>query len=362
MPNRPLASALAVVAASLFATSARAESVAWSSSASAFACVPGARHTLTCPAGGKRETVWGSGPYTDDSSVCTAAVHAGAVSFDKGGAVTIEMRAGDSAYTSSSVNGVPTSTWGAWRCGFVVVRASSTRKGADEVVVGGESTPDAPAASVPDPEPGARRASSGISAAPRAVVYEATDTPPSAAPRRDEPREQTGVALGMDLVRTSAGEDALRFGNYGMLGLRTSMHGRAGRRVAIVLGMEEAFGTDPSGYRRYDFALALPELYFYVTPDSILQFYTLTGLDLRLSHFDAGPAGALPPDLSWAYFYLGGTIGAGVETRLHDKTALRFEVRGFLRGRTTDSSEPPAFAAATGTSKGVSLGIGAAFY
>ena len=52
----------------------------------------GARFDFVCPAAGALGSVWGSGPYTDDSSVCTAAAHAGVVSVTMGGLVTIEIR------------------------------------------------------------------------------------------------------------------------------------------------------------------------------------------------------------------------------------------------------------------------------
>ena len=44
-----------------------------------------------CPAGGEADRIWGVETYTDDSSVCTAAVHVGLITFAKGGKVEIEM-------------------------------------------------------------------------------------------------------------------------------------------------------------------------------------------------------------------------------------------------------------------------------
>ena len=82
----------------------------------------GARYSFVCPPGGAASTVWGSGSYTDDSSVCTAAVHAGLIGFAQGGTVTVEVRAGLPAYAGSTSNGVTTKPYGAWHGTFVFVR------------------------------------------------------------------------------------------------------------------------------------------------------------------------------------------------------------------------------------------------
>jgi len=57
--------------------------------------------------------VWGSGPYTDDSSLCRAAVHAGVVPVS-GGAIRFQVTAGLPGYQGSQRNGVSTSGYGAW--------------------------------------------------------------------------------------------------------------------------------------------------------------------------------------------------------------------------------------------------------
>ena len=65
-------------------------------------------------------TVWGTDDYTDDSSVCAAAVHAGAITKATGGRVNIEMLTGLPSYSASTRHGVTTSPWGAWPCRFRV--------------------------------------------------------------------------------------------------------------------------------------------------------------------------------------------------------------------------------------------------
>ena len=64
--------------------------------------------------------MWGDRVYTDDSSVCTAAVHAGALSRASGGTVRITIRPGLAAYAASSRNGVTTEQWESWGGSFEV--------------------------------------------------------------------------------------------------------------------------------------------------------------------------------------------------------------------------------------------------
>ena len=74
-----------------------------------------------CPAGGTAHSVWGTDVYTDDSSVCTAAVHAGVITLEEGGTVTIEIRPGESSYEASERNGITSGSWGSWTGSFVVI-------------------------------------------------------------------------------------------------------------------------------------------------------------------------------------------------------------------------------------------------
>lgn len=55
--------------------------------------------------------IWGSGPYTTDSDLCTAAVHAGVIG-PEGGPVVARLIAGESSYPASSANGVTSQRWG----------------------------------------------------------------------------------------------------------------------------------------------------------------------------------------------------------------------------------------------------------
>jgi hypothetical protein len=64
--------------------------------------------SCVCPAQKTAGKVWGSGIYTGDSSLCSAAVHAGAIGTD-GGKVSVRAAAGCPVYLGSTNNQVSTS-------------------------------------------------------------------------------------------------------------------------------------------------------------------------------------------------------------------------------------------------------------
>lgn len=93
----------------------------WATTATAQRGRNGQQFTFTCPPKGSARTAWGTDIYTDDSSICTAAVHAGLITFPAGGAVTIEIRPGERLYGGTSRNGVTTSSYSAWGGSYVFV-------------------------------------------------------------------------------------------------------------------------------------------------------------------------------------------------------------------------------------------------
>ena len=119
----------------------------WDAKPSAFRTYIGARFAYTCPANGTPGPVWGTDVYTDDSSVCTAAVHAGAITVAGGGSVIIEMRAGQSSYAGSTRNGITSSAYAAWGGSFVIPAAAGGGGGGGGGTIGG---PDP----LPPPKPG----------------------------------------------------------------------------------------------------------------------------------------------------------------------------------------------------------------
>ena len=80
-------------------------------------CGPYRAFTVTGTTGG---TVWGSGPYTDDSAFAAAAVHAGLI--EVGETAVIEPYAVDNYqwYEASYANGVHTNDWHSSWCGYQI--------------------------------------------------------------------------------------------------------------------------------------------------------------------------------------------------------------------------------------------------
>ena len=97
--------------------------VDWAASATTYRGQNGKRLEYICPADGQPATIYGTDVYTDDSSICTAAVHDGKLTTADGGTVTIEIRPGQNSYTSTTRNGVTSTAFGQWSGSFVVVAA-----------------------------------------------------------------------------------------------------------------------------------------------------------------------------------------------------------------------------------------------
>ena len=53
-------------------------------------------------------TIWGSGPYTDDSDLCRSAVHAGLLNSGQSGQITAEFIGNHSSYNGTTRNGITT--------------------------------------------------------------------------------------------------------------------------------------------------------------------------------------------------------------------------------------------------------------
>ena len=107
--------------ASAPATAPKALAVTWDEDAEDYEGQVGKTVSFSCPAAGTASDVWGSGPFTDDSSVCTAAVFSGLITFAKGGTVTFTMGGSTAGLTGSSKNGVTTQQYGSWPSTFTFV-------------------------------------------------------------------------------------------------------------------------------------------------------------------------------------------------------------------------------------------------
>lgn len=65
-------------------------------------------------------SLYGTGIYTDDSSIAKAAVHAGVLQANQQGIVKVTILAGQSSYQASTAHGVSSSSYGTWSSSFAV--------------------------------------------------------------------------------------------------------------------------------------------------------------------------------------------------------------------------------------------------
>ena len=75
--------------------------------------------------GASSGNVWGTGLYTDDSSLAAAAVHAGALRAGEWGVVDVTVLPGQSSYKGSSANGVTSGSYGPYSASYQVSRNTS---------------------------------------------------------------------------------------------------------------------------------------------------------------------------------------------------------------------------------------------
>ncbi|MEI8382925.1 MAG: LCCL domain-containing protein [Planctomycetota bacterium] len=73
--------------------------------------------TVTGQLGG---SVWGTGTYTTDSSLATAAIHAGVLANGETGLVRVTMVQSPNQFTSSTANGVTSGPWAAFPAAYTV--------------------------------------------------------------------------------------------------------------------------------------------------------------------------------------------------------------------------------------------------
>ena len=98
----------------------------WTATATHFRGQNGQHYAYNCPVPGPKDDVsgddvWGTTTYTDDSSVCAAAVNYGLITTKAGGTVTIEIEPGAKSYAGSNRNGTTTESYGKWSGSFVFV-------------------------------------------------------------------------------------------------------------------------------------------------------------------------------------------------------------------------------------------------
>lgn len=92
----------------------------WDATATTYRGNDGKFIEYRCPADGRvRENqVWGTDVYSDDSSVCTAAVHFGLIGTDNGGTLAVKILPGQESYAGSTRNGYTSLDYGEWTGSF----------------------------------------------------------------------------------------------------------------------------------------------------------------------------------------------------------------------------------------------------
>jgi hypothetical protein len=95
------------------------EQIDWNTTASSVSDRLDQDFTYMCPSGGSIRGVYGTDLYRYDSSICTAAVHAGLINARDGGRVKIRIRPGSDFYNPSYRNNIQSERVGRYSNSFV---------------------------------------------------------------------------------------------------------------------------------------------------------------------------------------------------------------------------------------------------
>ena len=114
-----LAAAATLLAAQPTFAQSRSLGITATQNASAYRQEAGKRVTLVCPpSDGKSASVYGTDVYTDDSSICASAIHAGVLKPQQAGVVSIDLVQGSQEFRGSQRNGVTSRNYGRWDYAF----------------------------------------------------------------------------------------------------------------------------------------------------------------------------------------------------------------------------------------------------
>ena len=93
--------------------------ISWSQSTGSLNSFTESTFSFYCTPNGAFDSVWGTDRYTYDSSICTAAVHAGKISHLNGGIVTVQIKPDPGSYSGSTRHGVTSNNYGPWSGSFI---------------------------------------------------------------------------------------------------------------------------------------------------------------------------------------------------------------------------------------------------
>jgi len=123
-----LVAAIAIVLMLGFANNSAFASTTWNTTAVNLRGQINQQIAFDCPPNGSLRRIWGTDVYTNDSSICSAAVHAGLISLRYGGRFTIKVLPGASSYTGTVRNGVSSQRYGKWGSSYSFVSATNDRR------------------------------------------------------------------------------------------------------------------------------------------------------------------------------------------------------------------------------------------
>ena len=103
----------------------------------------GKSYRVSCPRNCKAGSVWGTNPYTADSAICRAAIHAG-VSTAQGGRFTVTIAPGQEKYAGSEKNGITSESFGSYDRSYGLFATSPAKGVAPAGKPGDADEPDEP--------------------------------------------------------------------------------------------------------------------------------------------------------------------------------------------------------------------------
>lgn len=225
----------------------------------------------------------------------------------------------------------------------------------------GGAAKDSPPVVVYKPEEG--------SGSRKIIIVDQPEEPPP--PRQRRYKREWGFNLRLESA--IMGDSKEKDPDAGMGGLGFSFRYRPIPHFAFDVGLDFLGGTDWAGNDRRETALLMNAMIFF-NPKDKLQFYTLGGLGfsgarvLKQNETTDASGATVVEETEEEYSYFGGQLGVGLEWRVAKRTALNFDVIGFIRGRTDEKArhEPeftdPETGRRTNTSGGGLARIGITFY
>ena len=183
--------------------------------------------------GDNKKPVWGTNPYTTDSGLSSAAVHAGVLKNGQTGVVKVTMLPGKDSYEGSTRNGIRSAAWGRCPVMYKVEAVSDKDEDSDDEPL--------PAAVAPQP------------AMQSAVVYESRYTPSGSYTRL-----LSFMSAAMCRVVLHAADSTPEWGwtipreRSGQPVAASAGRGASGRCTAVGRGLPRRIGGDPKGGKPQD--------------------------------------------------------------------------------------------------------------